>query len=102
MKPKYRVGGFWRLLVALLCITLVVACGTIQVVHVHAHGDVSDAGCSLCATAHVAVQISNPPVIPVVVSVVARVEASAPLMRCRTLSIFALFTRPPPADAVLA
>jgi hypothetical protein len=100
MKRKSAVSGFWRILIALACITLVVASGTIQAVHVHAHDDVAHTGCSLCVTAHAAVNVSNPPVTPVVLHAVSYVEAVVPPARSRVLSTFALFTRPPPADEV--
>jgi hypothetical protein len=92
----------WKLFLALLCIGLVLACGTIQAVHVHPDGDISHADCPLCATAHVAVQVVVPPVTLHIAPVVEMVEALIPALRPKALSIFALFTRPPPADAVLA
>jgi hypothetical protein len=102
MKPRSSVSGFWRILIALACITLIVACGTIQAVHVHPRADVSHADCSLCVTAHIAVDVCHPQVMPAVVHVVSYVEAVTPPARSTTLSTFALFTRPPPADEVLA
>ena len=90
----------WKLLLALLCIALVVACGTIQVIHVHPDGDLSHADCPLCATAHVAVQVIEPPVTLHVAPVVSMVEAFLPAIPSRTLTTFALFTRPPPVDAL--
>jgi hypothetical protein len=102
MRPKSSVSGFWRRFIVLACLTLVVAFGTVQVVHVHAHNDVSHTDCSLCVTAHVAVHLSNPQVLPAIVHVVSYVETVVPPARSTTLSTFALFTRPPPADEVLA
>ena len=92
----------WRLLLALLCISLVVACGTIQAVHVHPQGNISHSDCPLCATAHVGVQVAEPPVVLHVAPVVSLVEAFVASTLARTLSTFALFTRPPPVDFVLA
>ena len=92
----------WKLLLALLCIALVIACGTIQAVHVHPDGDLSHADCPLCATAHVTVQVVQPPVTLHVAPVVSMVEAYLPAIPSRTLSIFALFTRPPPVDTLPA
>jgi hypothetical protein len=90
----------WKLVLALLCIALVIACGTIQAIHVHVDGNLSHADCPLCATAHVSVQIVEPPVSLHVAPVISLVEAYLPAVPSRTLSIFALFTRPPPADAL--
>jgi len=86
----------------LLCVSLVFVCGTIQAVHVHPQGDISHADCSLCATAHVGVQVAEPAVALHVTPVVSVVEAFVAPTLPRTLSTFALFTRPPPADLVLA
>ena len=97
-----KTQGTWRYLLALLCVLLVVLCGTIQVAHTHPRGDTSRADCALCATAHVVVQISTPPVTLRATPIVSTVEAFTPLSRARTLSTFALFTRPPPVDAALA
>jgi membrane protein YdbS with pleckstrin-like domain len=94
--------SLWKLLLALLCIALVIVCGTIQAVHVHSTGDISHADCSLCATAHVAVQVVAPVVTLVVTPVVSKVEAFVAPLRIRTVSTFALFTRPPPVDAISA
>ena len=94
--------GAWRLLLSLLCISLVVACGTIQVVHVHPQGDLSHSDCALCATAHVSVQVAEMPVVVHVAPVVSVVEQFVPSTLPRNFSTFALFTRPPPVDRVLA
>jgi hypothetical protein len=99
--PKVRTS--WRLLLALLCIALVVVCGTIQAVHVHPQADVSHSDCALCATAHVGVQVVAVPVtLYRVASVVSAVEALVAPRLAQTLSTFALFTRPPPVDLVVA
>jgi hypothetical protein len=92
----------WRLLLALLCLFLVVATGTVQAVHTHPVGDISHADCSLCATAHVTAQVVEPPATLLVAGVVTHVEASVPSIRTGTFFTFALFTRPPPVDSVLA
>jgi hypothetical protein len=95
--------GAWRLLLSLLCISLVVACGTIQAVHVHPQGDISHSDCALCATAHVTVQLAETSVTPLhVAPVISAVEAFVASTAAQTISTFALFTRPPPVDSVLA
>jgi len=97
-----KVQSSWRLLLGLLCIVLVVVCGSIQAVHVHPDGDILHADCPLCATAHVAVQVVQPPVAEFVAPVLSVVEAFVPIVRTRTFCIFALFTRPPPAPLLPA
>jgi hypothetical protein len=100
-RPK--VQSSWRLLLALLCISLVVVCGTIQAVHVHTQGDITHADCALCATAHVSVQAAATTVMLLhTAPVVSRVDAFIAPTPALTLSTFALFTRPPPVDSVLA
>jgi hypothetical protein len=96
--------GAWRLLLSLLCISLVVACGTIQVVHVHTQGDLSHhPDCALCATAHLSVQLAETSVtLHHVAPVISAVEAFVAPTATRTISTFALFTRPPPVDVVPA
>jgi hypothetical protein len=95
--------GAWRLLLSLLCISLVVACGTVQVVHVHAQGDISHSDCALCATAHVSVQLAETPVTPHrIAPVISAIEAFVVPTATQTISTFALFTRPPPVDIVQA
>jgi hypothetical protein len=103
LRSTPKIQSSWRLLLALLCITLVVVCGTIQVVHTHPQGDISHSDCALCVTAHVAVQAAAAPVVlHHVAPVVSRVEAFVAPRPAQTLSTFALFTRPPPVSAVLA
>jgi hypothetical protein len=95
--------GAWRLLLSLLCVSLVIACGTIQVVHVHPQGNISHSDCALCAIAHVSVPLAETPVtMNHVAPVVSAVEAFTPPTATQTISTFALFTRPPPVDVVLA
>jgi len=87
----------WRLLLGLLCIGLVLLMGTMAATH--AHMDRADhPDCGLCVTAHMAVQLASPAVQAAVTPVVARVEPTHRLVVVRTVSRFALFTRPPPAD----
>ena len=100
-RPKMR--GAWRLLLSLLCISLVVACGTIQVVHVHPQGNISHSDCALCATAHISVQLAETPAtLYHVAPVISAVEMFFAPTPTQTISTFALFTRPPPVDPVLA
>jgi hypothetical protein len=102
-RPRPKVHSSWRLLLALLCISLVVAFGTIQAVHVHPQGDIPHPDCPLCATAHVGAEVPSAPVTlhhvaPVISALVVVVAPTLP----EVLSTFALFTRPPPVDPVLA
>ncbi|WP_183812855.1 hypothetical protein [Tunturibacter empetritectus] len=102
IRPKPNVPGSWRIFLTLLCVLLVLTTGTIQAVHSHPVGDISHTDCALCITAHVAVEVAEPPVALVVASVVSAVEVFDPSTRMKTFFTFALFTRPPPVDSVLA
>jgi len=102
-RPPNSSGPRWRICFAtILCIALVFACGMIQAVHSHPDGNVSHADCGLCTTAHVAVQVSTLPVFISVTPVIAVVEEPKEVVASRTISTFALFTRPPPPGSVLA
>ena len=103
LSPRPKMRRAWRVLLSLLCISLVVACGTIQVVHVHPQGNISHSDCALCATAHVSVQLAETSVtLHHVAPVISAVEAFVAPTPTQTISTFALFTRPPPVDLVLA
>ena len=99
---KPNVQSSWRVFLALLCMLLVLATGTVQAVHSHPVDDISHADCALCVTAHVTVDVAQPPATLFVASVVSPVEVFDPPTRRKTVFTFALFTRPPPVDSVLA
>ncbi|WP_353071691.1 hypothetical protein [Tunturiibacter gelidiferens] len=102
LRPKTNTQGSWRIFLALLCVLLVLATGTIQAVHSHPVDDISHADCALCVTAHVAVEVAQPPVTLFVASVVSAIEVFDPTTRTKTFFTFALFTRPPPVNAHLS
>ena len=94
---RKREKSPWRLLLALLCILLVAVAGTAQVTHTHADGADTHADCSLCAAAHVTVQIVQTPAPVPTVAVIAVLESLPSAVVPTAFSTFALFTRPPPA-----
>ena len=98
---RLRANHPWRILLALLCVLLVVLLGSVQVAHTHADDNESHADCALCAAAHISVHPVHTPSPAPTTSVVAVVEALPPSILPRTLSIFALFTRPPPAADIV-
>jgi hypothetical protein len=95
--PSRSANSSWRLLLALLCVLLVVVAGTAQVAHNHADGSATHADCSLCAAAHVALEVVQTPAPAPPVTIVAVPEALPQSDTTSALSTFALFTRPPPA-----
>ncbi len=90
--------GAWRIFLAALSIVLILLVGIVAVAHTHASADVSHADCGLCATAHVSIQIAESPTVLHAALTSSQVLPSDSAERPRTLSRFALFTRPPPAD----
>jgi hypothetical protein len=68
----------------------------VQVAHIHADG-ADHADCALCAAAHISVHPVHAPTPAPATTVIATLEALPPAVLPRTLSTFALFTRPPPA-----
>ena len=95
---RQRVRGSWRHLLAILCVLLVVIAGTAQVAHTHTGSADTHADCSLCAAAHVTVQMDQAPAAPVpAVAVIATLESLPAAVVPSVLCTFALFTRPPPA-----
>jgi hypothetical protein len=102
MLRKYtpsHLRASWRPLLGALCIALVMLGSILSAAHVHAHGDVEHPECGLCATAHMAVQVTAPAPQIVTVQVYTEVETPAPVARPQFIPQFALFSRPPPADS---
>ena len=99
---KQRTGPRRGFVLALLCILLVIIAGTIQVAHSHPHSLDNHADCSLCATAHVAVHLVHIPAPVPTITAITIVEELPHSYTPTALSIFALFTRPPPASALPA
>ena len=97
-RQNRRAGQPWRVLLALACVLLVVVSGAIQVAHTHADGPDTHANCSLCVTAHIAVQVVQTPVPAPTAAVVAVLESAPISVTPSALCTFALFTRPPPVD----
>src|ERR1039458_4758118 len=93
---RHRANHPWRLLLALLCVLLVAALGTVQVAHTHADGTANHADCALCAAAHISVHYVSAAAPAPTTSVVALLVALPPSILTSVLSTFALFTRPPP------
>jgi hypothetical protein len=85
----------------LVCVLLVAVAGTVQVAHTHADG-ITHADCSLCAAAHITVQLEQTPIAAPAAAVVALLEMLPAPELPSALSTFALFTRPPPAGVIAA
>jgi hypothetical protein len=92
----------WRLLLGVLCIGLVVLGGTLSVSHSHSQGGETHVDCALCVTAHIAVQSVAAYVAVDITQVFTPVNVPQSSAPSQDISAFALFTRPPPVDFVLA
>jgi hypothetical protein len=83
-------------LLAILCVLLVILSGTIQVVHAHDPSSLVHSDCSLCTTAHLVSLAVVSAAILIAVKHDAQIVGSLKPVCPRTLSVFILFTRPPP------
>jgi hypothetical protein len=90
------------LAVGFLCIALIALTGIAQVSHAHADGQPGQPDCALCHTAHLVIQPSVPQTLPLTVRVEATLAVTSQPIRQQHLSIFSLFTRPPPVDLAFA
>jgi len=88
----------WRVLLSVLCISLIMLGGVLSATHTHSQGEISHQDCGLCVTAHMAIQVAVSVTQVCVAQVFTRVEASQPVARTQFIPQFALFSRPPPAD----
>jgi hypothetical protein len=96
-----RRQSSWRVLLSVLCISLIVLGGIISVTHTHSktETETSHQDCGLCVTAHMAVQVAVVVTQVTTSQVFTRVETSSPVARPQVTPQFALFSRPPPADS---
>lgn len=104
MRWPSSVRGPRHSLLALLgiaCIVLVLLTGILQVTHTHANGQI-DHDCSLCVTAHHAVQIAVAVTLVITSRPIAQrvQETFTPTPRQRF--VLKLANRPPPVPAVFA
>ena len=92
----------WRILLAICAVALVIFGGVVEVSHSHSLNDISQARCSLCATAHIATQPSAPITAPARVKHVSAMIAEIPFVTVRRLGNFSFRIRPPPVKAATA
>ncbi len=104
-EQSQRLSGMsasWSRWLGVLCIALVLLTGFIQVVHTHPTGQVDHEGCSLCNTAHHAVQTVALASVAVSIQPVWRIASEKPLERPRHKFIHKLANRPPPVSLIAA
>jgi hypothetical protein len=100
LNPRIR-RSVW-IAVGFFCCALLAFTGIVQVGHSHADGQAVQSDCALCHTAHLVVQTPIPQSLPHSVWVVEATAATLQPIRLRHISVFSLFTRPPPVDIAFA
>lgn len=95
-----QVRSPWKLFLGVLCIALVMLCGTLSVAHTHSDWQ-SHADCGLCVAAHAVVHDIAPAAPTLAVQVFVLLDPPIlPPLRARKPLKSGLFTRPPPAGAL--
>jgi len=101
LSSKLRARSSWLALFGIVCVALVLMIGIVQVVHSHPSGH-PDPDCSLCVTAHQAVQVVALITLDVSSQPVEHVWPELRLELPRRSFFFRLDCRPPPAEAAFA
>ena len=92
----------WRALLGILCLVFLLVGTTIAASHIHLDSDLSHADCALCATAHTAAAPVATFIAVSGIQVFGALELQQFSSSRQNSFSFALFTRPPPADAHLS
>jgi hypothetical protein len=100
LKPGIR-RSLW-IAVGFFCCALLAITGVVQAGHSHTDGQAFQSDCALCHTAHLVVQPSIPQALPHRVWIVEAIAAPLQPIRLRHISVFSLFTRPPPVNLAFA
>lgn len=99
--PRARRYSRFQAAVAVICTLLVILAGALQVTHAHL-GRAAHTDCSLCVAAHVTLHLAESPAPMPAAALTGSVELAALRSGGRLLSVFALYTRPPPTSASVA
>ncbi len=98
---RLRARSSWVALLGIVCVALVLMVGIVQVVHSHPSGH-ADPDCSLCVTAHQAVQVVALITLDVSSQPIEHVRPEPALQLPRRSFFFRLDCRPPPAETAFA
>lgn len=101
LSSKLRARSTWISLIGIACVALVLMIGIVQVVHSHPSGH-ADPDCSLCVTAHQAVQVVALITLDVSSQPVEHVFPEPILQLPRRSFFYRLDCRPPPAESIYA
>jgi uncharacterized membrane protein len=91
----------WISILAIVCIALVLVTGVLQVTHTHANGQI-DHDCSVCFTAHQAVQIAIVITLVLASRPIARIASEEFSPQPRQRFVLKLANRPPPVPPGIA
>jgi magnesium-transporting ATPase (P-type) len=97
---RSKTGRSLFIAIGFLCIALVALMGIVQIAHTHAQLGQTD--CAVCHTAHLVIQPAVPQSLPHTVRVEATLAVTPQPIRRQHLSVFSLFTRPPPDQTAVA
>ena len=101
LHSKLRARSSWIAPIGIACVALVLMVGIVQVVHSHPSGH-PDPDCSLCVTAHQAVQVVALITLDISSQPVEHVSPEPALQLPRRSFFFRLDCRPPPAESTIA
>lgn len=101
LSSRLRARSSWIALLGIVCVALVLMIGIVQVVHSHPSGH-PDPDCSLCVTAHQAVQVVALITLDLSSQPVEHVWPEPVLQLPRPSFFFRLDCRPPPAESAFA
>lgn len=89
----------WASVLGLVCVSLVLVSGMVQVAHFHANGQ-ADHDCTLCMTAHQIARMAPPITLAFQCQAVAAVVVARRVFRPQPAVFFRLVSRPPPTGSV--
>lgn len=101
LSTRLRARSSWIPLIGIACVALVLMVGIVQVAHSHPSGH-PDPDCSLCVTAHQAVQVVALVTLDLSSQPVEHVWPEPALQLPRRCFFFRLDCRPPPAESAFA
>lgn len=101
LSARLRAGSSWISLIGIACIALVLMIGIIQVAHSHPSGH-PDPDCSLCVTAHQAVQVVALVTLDVSSQPIEHVWPEPALQSPHRGFFYCPDCRPPPAETAFA
>jgi hypothetical protein len=101
LSARMRARSSWISLIGIVCVSLVLMIGIVQVAHSHPSGH-PDPDCALCVTAHQAVQVVALITLDISSQPVEHIWTEPALQLPRRAFFLRLDCRPPPAESASA